>query len=134
MVRNQHRFPSKTLICPLPGLHKERYVLDSAEDLQMIREIAKRLGDSGTPPSYLQILSLLDKDPWIRKINSKYSRNERFYEALSGENGVKRSYATSQAMLASAESLIPLGTQTFSKSKLMFPEGAAPLCLRCRWE
>jgi len=30
-------------------------------------------------------------------------------------------------MLAKAEALIPLGTQTFSKSKLMFPEGAAPL-------
>src|SRR5882724_7765040 len=26
MVRNQHRLPASTLICPIPGLHKERWV------------------------------------------------------------------------------------------------------------
>lgn len=127
MVRNRLRFPAANLVCPLPSLVRERWVLDSPEDYDFIREVAKRLGDSGQSPGYLQILSILDKEPWIRKINAKYSRNERFYEALAGEGAVKRSYANSKAMLASAESLIPLGTQTFSKSKLMFPEGAAPL-------
>ena len=127
IVRNRHRLPAANLTCPLPGLIKERWVLDSPEDLQLIREIAKRLGDSGTPPSYLQILLILDREPWIRSINSKFSRNERFYEALGVEQGVKRSYAASKMALDNAEHIIPLGAQTFSKSKLMFPEGASPL-------
>lgn len=127
MVRNRHRFPAANLVCPVPDLVRERWVLDSPEDLEFVREVAKRLGDSGTPPGYLQILSLLDRDPWIRQINEKYSRNERFYEALSAETGVKRSYSNSKALLAQAEHVIPLGAQTYSKSKLMFPSGAAPL-------
>lgn len=127
MVRNRFRFPAANSVCPVPNLVAERWVLDSPEDLEFVRAVAKKLGDTGQPPSYLQILSILDKEPWIRKINSRYARNERFYEALAAESDVKRSYVHSKAMLSSAESLIPLGTQTFSKSKLMFPEGAAPL-------
>ena len=45
LVRNRHRFPAANSVCPLPHLDRERWVLDSPEDLQMIREIAKRLGD-----------------------------------------------------------------------------------------
>jgi glutamate-1-semialdehyde 2,1-aminomutase len=127
MVRNRHRFPSANLVCSLPNLVNERWVLDSPEDYDFILEVAKRLGNGRNPPSYLQIVSLLDKEPSLRKINAKFSRNERFYEALATEKDVKRSYSASKMMLAKAESLIPLGTQTFSKSKLMFPKGAAPL-------
>lgn len=36
-------------------------------------------------------------------------------------------YALSRAMLARAERVIPLGSQTFSKSRVQYPEGAAPL-------
>jgi len=127
MVRNRYRFPAANCVCPVPDLARERWVLDSPEDYDFAKEVAKRLGDSGTPPNYLQILSILDQEPWIRKINAKYSRNERFYEALGQEGTVRRSFSNSKALLAEAEALIPLGTQTFSKSKLMFPEGAAPL-------
>lgn len=127
MVRNRHRFPSANLVCSLPNLVKERWVLDSPEDYDFIVEVAKRLDSLSHPPSYLQILSILDKAPSLRAINSMHSRNERFYEALASDVSTKRSYANSKMMLSKAENLIPLGTQTFSKSKLMFPEGAAPL-------
>jgi len=127
MVRNRHRFHAVNLVCSLPNLVRERWVLDSPEDYEFILEVAKRLGNGRNPPSYLQILSLLDKEPSLRAINNMYSRNERFYEALAAEGSSKRSYHNSKMMLAKAEALIPLGTQTFSKSKLMFPEGAAPL-------
>lgn len=36
-------------------------------------------------------------------------------------------YAQSEALLARAEQVIPLGSQTFSKSRICFPYGAAPL-------
>lgn len=127
MARNRHRFPAANLVCPLPDLHRERWVLDSPEDYDFIREVAKRLASTGRAPSYMDILMVLDNAPSLRDINSKYERNERFYADLKAEKPQKRSYATSKACLDRAEHLIPLGAQTFSKSKLMFPEGAAPL-------
>lgn len=127
IVRNRYRFTAANLVCGIPGLVRERWVLDSPEDLQFVREVAKRLGDINAPPSFLQILNLLDHEPTLRNINSKYDRNERFYETLATEGGVKKSFQASNINLKQAELIIPLGTQTFSKSKLMFPEGASPL-------
>jgi glutamate-1-semialdehyde 2,1-aminomutase len=40
---------------------------------------------------------------------------------------MNRRYQTSGTMLTRAEKVIPLGSQTFSKSKVQFPIGAAPL-------
>src|SRR6266478_4702347 len=128
MVRNRHRFSAANVICPLPDLVNERWVLDSPEDYKFIKEIIERISDED-PPSYLEILKALDKEPWLRDINKHLTRNERHYEALAGENLGKRSYSISKALLDRAEDLIPLGTQTFSKSKLQFPVGAAPLFL-----
>lgn len=125
LVRNRGRFPSATLTCPLPGLHKERWVMDTADDLKFVREVAKRLGEK-TPPSYLQVLSILEKEPHLREINAHHKRNERFYEGLAEETGIVRSFTQSKLALARAENTIPLGAQTYSKSKLQFP-GDAPL-------
>lgn len=128
MVRNRHRLSAANLVCPLPDLVRERWVLDSPEDYELVKEIARRLPPaSWLTLSYMQILNILDKEPWIRNINSKLTRNERFYESQVAEGSAKRSYAASKAALDRAEHLIPLGAQTFSKSKLQFPEGAAPL-------
>ena len=125
MVRNRHRISAANLTCPIPGLVSERWVLDSPEDYEFIKEVAKHL----SLPSYLQILDVLEKHPELRKINQHLTRNERFYDGMLADMDTKRSYATSKKMLAEAEELIPLGAQTFSKSKLMFPEGVTPLFL-----
>lgn len=125
IVRNRHRFSAANLVCPLPDLVRERWVLDSPEDYEFCKAVAAKI-PSDRPASYLDILHVLTDRPDIREINSKYTRNERFYEALSDEEP-KRSYATSKICLEAAEQLIPLGAQTFSKSKLQFPENAAPL-------
>ena len=124
MVRNRHRFRAANLVCPLPGLVNERWVLDSPEDYEFICKVAEKL--NGKTSSYLEILQALDQSPELRKINSHLSRNERFYDVLATEPA-NRSYKTSMECLSRAEVLIPLGAQTFSKSKLQFPEGAAPL-------
>jgi len=58
------------LVCSLPNLVRERWVLDSPEDYEFILEVAKRLGNGRNPPSYLQILSILDKEPSLRTINN----------------------------------------------------------------
>jgi glutamate-1-semialdehyde 2,1-aminomutase/spore coat polysaccharide biosynthesis protein SpsF len=127
MVRNRHRFSAANLTCPLPGLVQERWVLDSPEDYLFIKEVAKRL--SFSPANYLHILEILRNEPLLRKFNSHLTRNERFYDGMLADMDTNRSYSTSKKMLKEAEKLIPLGAQTFSKSKLMFPEGVTPLFL-----
>jgi len=130
IIRNSHRFHLANLVCPLPSLVHERWVLDSPEDLEFIREVVGRLPGLVRAPSYLDILSVLDREPYLRKINAKYSRNERFYDALTEDIlHAPRTYNNSRAWLKAAEKHIPLGTQTFSKSRLMFPVGASPLFL-----
>ena len=122
--RNRLRFKAANLTCPLPGLAKERWVLDTAEDYAFCQEVAKRLSWS---VSYLDILDILDKEPELRKINEKWTRNERFYSALSQEDRPKRSFARSNALLARSLKTIPFGSQTFSKSHIQFPAGRSPL-------
>ena len=80
LVRNRYRFPSANLVCPLPGLVADRWVLDSPEDLTFILCVARILHDKGIKtPNYLQILKILDENPDLKSINAKFSRNERFY-------------------------------------------------------
>ena len=125
MVRNRLEFSAANLVCGLPDLVRERWVVDSPEDLVFIREIARHL--NGDAPSLLKILSILQKNPHLRDINSKYFRNERFIESLVAEGESEKRYDNSKACLDRAERTIPLGAQTFSKSKLQLPVGAAPL-------
>ncbi len=122
--RNRHRFKAINLTCPLPGLHTERWVCDTAEDFEFCHEIAKRL--TKETPSYLDILSILDKEPELRKINLGI-RNERFYEQLSTEPLPEREFEQSDRVLTRSLKTIPFGAQTFSKSHIQFPAGRAPL-------
>ena len=125
IARNRCLFPSETLICPVPGLVRERWVLDTINDMRFCQEVASRL-PSEKPVSYLDILNILDKNPELRSINSMHPRNERFYEGINSENLGKYKYPRSQEALANAHKIIPLGSQTFSKSYVQFP-GKSPL-------
>lgn len=120
IARNRSRFPAETVICPIPGLEKERWVLDTADDFDFCSELAKRL--KRKPPSYLDILAALDQEPWMREINAAHPCNERYFDALAQEEIYPRSYVRSQALLAKAQEIIPLGAQTFSKSHLQYPQ------------
>lgn len=128
IIRNQDRFPAEYLICPFPGAHKERWVLDTERDYELCRAIARRLRTIG-PPSCTEIMMLLDQNPDLRKINAGAIRNERFYEGLAGEQLPPRTYPRSNELLVRATKTIPLAAQTFSKSHLFYPAGASPLFL-----
>ena len=131
MVRNRERISAANLVCPLPNLINERWVLDSPEDYEFLTAVAEKMKSAFMTygPSYLKILRILDKYPDLRKINSHFTRNERFYDGMLADMDPKRSYSASQRLAAKAEELIPLGAQTFSKSKMQFPAGVAPLLL-----
>ncbi len=120
IVRNRYRFPAVSLPCPIPGLHKERWVLDTEADYEFCKKVMDGVGNS----SYLHILAYLNKHPELREINSHHPRNERFFESLASEEPVKRWHGVSHFLLQDAQKIIPLGAQTFSKSYLQYPEEA----------
>lgn len=125
IARNRARFKVETLICPLPGMHKERWVLDTAEDYEFCRAIVAQ--DRTFPLRMSRILSILDKYPQIRQVNQHLPRNERFYDAVATEELPAPSFQGSIRALDRARNIIPLGAQTFSKSYVQYPTGCCPL-------
>jgi glutamate-1-semialdehyde 2,1-aminomutase len=124
---NRARFTWETLIAPLPGLRTERWTLDTPEDLQFLREVARRIPPDHIP-SYLDILAIIDRQPQLRGINRGEVRNAGYAAGVAADlMRTERAFARSQEMIERAERVIPLGSQTFSKSRLQFPPGAAPL-------
>ncbi|MBO6782200.1 MAG: aminotransferase class III-fold pyridoxal phosphate-dependent enzyme [Alphaproteobacteria bacterium] len=113
------RFRVESLVCPIPGLADERWTLDTGDDLERLRALVEHL-DPETPPALAEILSVSDSlaarpDP------------EPEIEARAGDNEGR--YTGSDALLERAERTIPLGSQTFSKSRIQYPQAAAPLFL-----
>ena len=124
---NRARFTAETLIAPLPGLAVERWTLDTVDDLSFLSALTARL-PADRPPSYLEVLAVLDGEPQLREINNRSQRNDGFTESLAAEKiDTNRHYDRSQRLIERAERVIPIGSQTFSKSRLQYPPGAAPL-------
>ncbi len=124
---NRARFSAETLIAPLPGLAHERWTLDTPADLAFLSAVAERLSPDHAP-SHLAVLAVLDNDPELRNINRNQVRNAGLIAASLAEPiHLTRRFDRSQRFLDRAERVIPLGSQTFSKSKLQFPPGASPL-------
>jgi glutamate-1-semialdehyde 2,1-aminomutase/spore coat polysaccharide biosynthesis protein SpsF len=74
------------------------------------------------------VLAILDREPQLRDINRCETRNAGFAISLLRERtDTTRRFDRSHRSLARAEKVIPLGSQTFSKSRMQFPPGAAPL-------
>lgn len=127
MMRNADRFPSATVVNPLPGMAKERWVLDTFDDMKFCMALANRLPWLKGPASMFDILDILDKEPELRALNPGIM-NERFFEALGNEPAYSRSRLRTSARMSQAVRIIPLGCQTFSKSHIQFP-GNNPLFL-----
>jgi glutamate-1-semialdehyde aminotransferase/spore coat polysaccharide biosynthesis protein SpsF (cytidylyltransferase family) len=124
---NRARFSVETLVAPLPDLAKERWTLDTPADLAFLRAVAARL-PVDRAPSFLDVLDVLDKDPDVKKINHEETRNAEFSISLATEKpNIGRTFDFSQRFLERAERIIPLGSQTFSKSRIQFPPGESPL-------
>jgi glutamate-1-semialdehyde 2,1-aminomutase/spore coat polysaccharide biosynthesis protein SpsF len=126
---NRHRFRVEALICPLAGLNGQRWTLDTAEDLAALRGLVTQLPPD-RPPAFTEVLAVLDAAPDTFEARRTDPRNEGYARSLAAEPvRPERGYAISWKLLAEAERLIPLGSQTFSKSHTQFPREAAPLFL-----
>lgn len=131
---NRQQFSVRALPCPLPGLQHEKWALDTPEDLAFLRAVAAHL-PAGRPPAYVEILRVLERHPELRDINRDKLRDAGSLTTLRNERlaaakaPAPRAFDASARALEAAERTIPLGCQTFSKSRIQFPAGAAPLFL-----
>jgi glutamate-1-semialdehyde 2,1-aminomutase/spore coat polysaccharide biosynthesis protein SpsF len=123
------RLRNAPLVCPLPGLAVERWTLDTPGDMEFLQGVAARLR-ADAPPSFVDVLALLRAHPELRRPpsearNSGFARSRAVAAAEIAPG--QRSFDRSRILLEGAERLIPLGSQTFSKSRVQYPPGAAPL-------
>src|SRR5262249_14633399 len=65
--------------------------------------------------------------PSLRAMNEHAKRNAGLSVSIAREPPVQKRFERSQDLLLRAERVIPLGSQTFSKSRIQFPPGASPL-------
>jgi glutamate-1-semialdehyde 2,1-aminomutase/spore coat polysaccharide biosynthesis protein SpsF len=123
------RFRVVNLRCPIPAIADERWTVDRPGDLDFVRAVVERL-PGGAPASFLDVLRVLDANPELREINRDSVHNEGLVRSLLAEASYRtQGYAESNRMLERARKVIPLGSQTFSKSHIQYPEGHAPLFL-----
>jgi glutamate-1-semialdehyde 2,1-aminomutase/spore coat polysaccharide biosynthesis protein SpsF len=123
---NAQIYSTERLICPIPGLGRERWTLDRPDDLDFLRAVVARLPVSDRPPAFTEVLALLDATPELRALN------RRDAAPVSGAAAAPRRPTLpteqSQRLLRRALAVIPMGTQTVSKAHVQFPAGA-PLFL-----
>ncbi len=105
-----------------------RWTVDDSDDLEFVRAVYAEL--YGAKPSFAMhdVMALLERRPELAKINAGRVRNEGYVkskdeDALAVSHG---RYARSEALLERTLKTIPLGSQTFSKSKTQYPYGVSP--------
>jgi spore coat polysaccharide biosynthesis protein SpsF (cytidylyltransferase family) len=84
--RHRLRYPCRTLICPIPGLQTERWVLDTEADYKFCQAVAQQLMQMHEAPNLISILDILYWHPQIRAINAGGVRNERFFAAIASQD------------------------------------------------
>lgn len=112
-----------------------RWTVDEPEDLQLVTKIYEDLYPVKKDFSTEDVLNYLEKNPGLSLVNSKHGRNASYWRAVAeeplvgetaAEHALNQRYQKSEQLLKRALRTIPLGTQTFSKSKTQFPLGVSP--------
>jgi glutamate-1-semialdehyde 2,1-aminomutase/spore coat polysaccharide biosynthesis protein SpsF len=113
-------------------LSSHRWTVDDLVDLAFVRRVFERLGPEA-PFGIEEILSLLAADPTLRQMQGQAVMNEGYFRSLHAQAtsgaAAKRPLRQSHAWLARAERVIPNASQTFSKSRSQYVQGASPIFL-----
>ncbi|MBF0127562.1 MAG: aminotransferase class III-fold pyridoxal phosphate-dependent enzyme, partial [Magnetococcales bacterium] len=99
-----------------PDLSHLRWTVDEAEDFELVTRIYGALYPRKPAFGLGDVLEFLQENPHLMTCNTHHRRNA----------GLHRRYPASEALLARALETIPLGSQTFSKSKVQYPHGVSP--------
>ncbi len=124
-IRNhQKQFKCLNVDSPAAGLEKHRWTVDAPADLTYVQSLVERCDGS---PTLYRLLDVIEKNPDL--IQPAYQRNEGFVKSLISENVLCEDFSESQSLLKRALKVIPVGSQTFSKSYIQYPQNTAPLFL-----
>ena len=104
---------------------EERWTVDTAADFELVTAIYGALYPSNPAFGMQDVLKFLKDRPELADLNRQSKRNEGFQVSLQKDKSQSR-YSASQQMLERALKTIPLGSQTFSKSKTQYPAGVSP--------
>lgn len=107
-------------------LSMHRWTVDTPQDFSLVEAVYQGLLESNSNFSTDDILAFLRDNPSITALNYKDQRNEGLEVALLADRLLHR-YQRSRAALERARRVIPLASQTFSKSTTQFPESSSPL-------
>lgn len=119
--RNRSIFSIRNMPCPLGNLSHYRWTLDTEDDFEFLNTL---LSAAGGARSFSDMLTLIEKNPELIKI----SQHQNIARVQTSSSTVpERSFQRSEQILARAEKTIPLGSQTFSKSRMNCAPGHAPL-------
>ena len=121
---NQHKFKVANVPSPIPNLQGHRWTVDTKEDLDFIEKLIKHSKPNATTYDYLETLK---NNPQIAQPG--YKRNEGFDTSLQSETVECTNFNNSNILLQRALKTIPLGSQTFSKSYIQYPEKTSPMFL-----
>ncbi|MFN6933604.1 MAG: aminotransferase class III-fold pyridoxal phosphate-dependent enzyme [Tsuneonella sp.] len=105
-----------------------RWTVDEPADLAFVRAVYDRLYPADPAFGMDAVLALIEREPGLAAGNGQFARNEGFAKSLAQEamTTTANRYARSEELLARAEQTIPLGSQTFSKSRTQYPFGVSP--------
>lgn len=107
-----------------------RWTVDEPEDLEFVRAVYEELYPQNPAFAMPEILALLDARPELVALNKHYSRNEGLAKSkrldIDWLANHSHRYARSEDLLERAQRTIPLGSQTFSKSRTQYPFGVSP--------
>lgn len=98
-----------------------RLTVDTQSDFEVIEALVNKLGIERGWKEYTHFYINHEE---ISSMNSDTIRNEGFMKSLNQD--LENRYTKSEELLEQAQQLIPLGSQTFSKSITQFPKGASP--------
>lgn len=125
--RNQVRYSTCSVPCPIPGIGHHRWTLDTKADLDFLTAIAARL-PADRAPSLSEILAVLRTEPGLQRMDPP-ARNDGYQGLLRAPNDLPHSYQRSQDLYRQALRTVPIASQTFSKSAIQLPVPRAPLFL-----
>ena len=132
IANRRHHFNAVFLHCPLEDMRSHRWTLDTQADFAFLEEVVEKLpgGWEAGPPAWLDVLAVMESHPDLRTLNASEDRNEGLTKTVKTDRNIGRAtFQASETLLKRAEKVIPLGSQTFSKSKIQYPVGQSPLFL-----
>lgn len=110
-----------------------RWTVDEPSDFVFVSQVYEHLYRTNPAFGMRDILALLERQPSLARINTGITRNEGYLKSLRADAQAPpprkprmRSFTQLEQLLQRAEQVIPLGSQTFSKSRTQYPSGVSP--------